>query len=357
MTRIEQIISKMPEGTGAAVVTDKFNRLYLTGLLASAGTLLITRQGGSFIIDSRYYEVASNTVKGCKVILQDRLHEQIAEILRAQGASTLALESAACTLKVRDTYREELEGITVIEGDWLSDTISEMRRCKTEDELSFIRAAQKITEQTFEHLLGFIKPGKSEWEIALEAEFFGRRAGAQGVSFSPIIASGENSSKPHATPGERKLCHGDFLIIDMGFVVGNFCSDMTRTVAIGAVSEQQREVYNTVLAAQQAAFEKIKPGAVCKDVDSAARDLIDASPYAGLFGHGLGHSLGMEVHEPPLAFNTICETTLRPGMVMSVEPGIYLPGKFGVRLEDLVVVTRDGYDNLTASTKELLIIS
>jgi len=353
MTRIERVISKMPEEVGAALVTDKFNRLYLTGVSSSAGTLLITRQGGSLIVDSRYHEIAEATATGCGVILQGQLYEQVAEILRAQGVGTLALENAVCTLKARNAYREKLDGIRLVEDGWLSELLSELRACKTEEELGYIRAAQKITERTFEHLLGVIKPGMSEREVALEAEFFGRRAGAQGVAFAVIAASGENSSMPHAIPGERKLRDGDLLTIDMGFVVSGYCSDMTRTVAVGEASPEQREVYNTVLAAQQAAFEKIKPGALCKEVDAAARELIDASPYAGMFGHGLGHSLGMEVHEQP-AFNKICETALRPGMVLSVEPGIYLPGKFGVRIEDLIAVTEGGFENLTSTPKELL---
>jgi len=352
MTRIETIISKMPEGVDAAIVTDKLNRLYLTGLLSSAGVLLLTRQGGVLIIDSRYHELAQGTVSGCEVILQDQLYEQISKLLGAQGVRTLALESASCTLKTRDAYQEKLEGVQLIEGSWLSETISELRQCKSEEELSKIRAAQKITEQTFEHLLGFIRPGRSERSIALEAEFYGRAKGAQGVAFSVIAASGENSSMPHAVPGERRLRYGDFLIIDMGFMVEGYCSDMTRTVVIGQPSQQQREVYNTVLAAQDAAFAKIKPGVPCKEVDAAARELINASPYAGLFGHGLGHSLGLEVHEPP-SLSKASEATLRPGMVLSVEPGIYIPGKFGVRIEDLIVVTQSGFENLTCCPKEL----
>ena len=355
MTKIQRLISKMPERVGAALITGKFNRLYLTGLDSSAGVLLVTRQGGALIIDSRYHELAQRTAKGCEVILQGELYGQISELLRTQGVSTLALESAACTLKARDTYREKLEGVRLLEDGWLSEALSELRACKDEDELSKIRAAQKIADRTFEHLLSFLKPGLTEREVALEAEFYGRGAGAQGVAFSVIAASGENSSMPHAAPGERKLRCGDFLIIDMGFVVDGYCSDMTRTVAIGQPSDEQREVYRTVLAAQQAAFAKIKPGVPCKDVDAAARELIDASPYAGLFGHGLGHSLGLEVHEPP-AFNKTSEESLRPGMVISVEPGIYLPGKFGVRIEDLVAITRDSFENLTASPKELIII-
>ncbi|MCL2857094.1 MAG: aminopeptidase P family protein [Oscillospiraceae bacterium] len=356
MTRIERLISKMPEQTGAAIVTDRFNRFYLTGLPSSAGALLVTREGGVLIIDSRYHELAQSTVRDCEVILQDQLYEQIASILKSQGLSALTPEAASCTLKTRDAYREKLEGVAILEDSWLSDALSELRQCKSQDELSKIRAAGKITDRTFEHLLGFIKPGLTEREVALEAEFYGRSHGAQGVAFPVIVASGENSSRPHATPGERKLRHGDFLIIDMGFVVEGYCSDMTRTVAIGHPSDEQREVYRIVQVAQQAAFEKIKPGIPCKDVDAAARGLIDASQFAGLFGHGLGHSLGIEVHEPP-AFNKISEAMLSPGMVLSVEPGIYIPGKFGVRIEDLVAIIGDGFENLTASPKELVVIS
>ena len=357
MTRIQQLINKMPERVGAAIITDKFNRFYLTGLFSSAGALLITREGGSLIIDSRYHELAQNTVKGCEVILQkDGLYEQIAELLSARGVSSLALESASCTLQIRGIYRQKLEGVLLLEDNWLSDALSELRACKSQEELGKIRAAQRITEQTFEHLLGFIKPGMTELEIALEAEFYGRSHGGQGASFSPIVAGGENSSRPHAVPGQRKVQPGDLLVIDIGFVVEGYCSDMTRTVAIGSLGQEQREVYNTVLAAQQAAFEKIKPGAPCKEVDAAARELIDASPYKGLFGHGLGHSLGLEVHEPP-AFNKISGASLCQGMVLSVEPGIYIPGKFGVRIEDLVFITEDGFENLTSSSKELIIIN
>ena len=357
MTRIQRLISKMPGQAGAALITDKFNRLYLTGVLSSAGVLLVTRQGGTLIIDSRYHELAQGTAKGCEVILQDQLYEQLAGLLTAQGASSLALESASCTLKARDTYREKLDDVRLIEDNWLSDALCELRECKSEEELSKIRAAQKITEQTFEHLLGFIRPGLTEAEVALEAEFFGRCNGAQGVAFSVIVASGENSSLPHAVPGERKLRRGDLLTIDMGFVVESYCADMTRTMAIGPPSDEQQKVYNTVLAAQGAAFKKIKPGASCKGVDAAARQLIDTSPYAGMFGHGLGHSLGLEVHEPPLAFNKVCETALRPGMVLSVEPGIYIPGKFGVRIEDLIYVTENGFENLTTAPKKLITIN
>ena len=353
MTRIDAVIQGLPEDAGAAIVTGDYNRRYLTGLRSSAGTLLITRGGASLIIDSRYYELASSTVKDCEVILQDQLYEQIAGLLEKQGIKTVALDSGACTLKVLNSFREKLQGVTLLEDDRLGALLDRLRGRKSAQEMDKMRAAQKIVEQTLTHLLGLIKPGLTEKELALEAEFYGRKIGADGVSFSCIVAAGSNSSMPHAVPGETKVQSGELLLIDMGFIVDGYCSDMTRTLSIGKASPQQKDVYNTVLKAQQAAFEIIKPGTPCRDVDAAARELIDASPYQGLFGHGLGHSMGMEVHEPP-AFNKISDAVLEQGMVLSVEPGIYLPGQFGVRIEDIIYVTENGFENLTGAPKHLI---
>jgi len=355
VTRIEQVARELPNSAGAAIVTGRFNLRYLTGLRSSAGTLIITPKGSGLIIDSRYHELAVNTIKGCEVILQDKPYDQIAGLLKKYGVNTVALDSENCNLKTRNAYREKLEGVALLEDDRFGELLGRMRAIKNKAEISKIYAAQKIVEKTFDHIFGFIKPGLSEREIALEAEIFGKSAGAQDTAFSVIVAAGSNSSMPHAVPGDKKLNAGNLLLIDMGFVVDGYCSDMTRTVAIGYVSQKQKDVYNTVLSAQQAAFEKIKPGAFCKDVDAAARSLIDASPYAGLFGHGLGHSLGLEVHETP-AFNKINETPLQPGMVMTVEPGIYIPGEFGIRIEDLIAVTENGFENLTASPKNLIVL-
>ena len=355
MPRLTELVRRLPEEVDGAILTGAHNRRYLTGLASSAGTLILTRGGCGLIIDARYFELAERAVKDCEVILQDQLYEQIGAFFAAKGVKRVALDSAGCTLKGRNAYREKLGNITFLEDDGLSDLLAGMRGRKEEGELASIRAAQGVAEKAFDHILGLIRPGLTEREIALEIEVYGRSNGAEGVSFSPIVAAGSSSSIPHAQPGERKIAAGDIVLMDFGFVVDGYCSDMTRTVVVGSASQKQREVYETVLRAQEAAFEKIGPGGSCKEVDAAARALIDASPYAGLFGHGLGHSLGLEIHESP-AFNKTSEAALQPGMVMTVEPGIYLPGEFGVRIEDMVAITQNGFENLTGCSKELLVL-
>ena len=218
-----------------------------------------------------------------------------------------------------------------------------------------VSARQKIADQGFLHILNFIEAGKTELQVAIELEEYCRRQGSSCPSFSSIIASGKNSSMPHAVPTEKEIATGDFVTMDFGCTVDGYASDMTRTVAVGAVNPRQRELYETVLAAQLASVKAIKAGVACKAVDKAARDIIDASEFKGMFGHGLGHSLGLEVHEEPRC-NTISKDKLLAGMVTSVEPGIYSPGQYGVRIEDIVVVTKTGCENLCTSPKELIIL-
>jgi Xaa-Pro aminopeptidase len=233
--------------------------------------------------------------------------------------------------------------------------INSSRAIKTECEISKIKQAQSITDKTFEYILNFIKAGKSEKEIAIEIDFFMRKNGADEVAFETIVASGENSSMPHATPTDRILENGDFVIMDFGASVEGYKSDMTRTVAIGSVSEEMQKVYDTVLKAQCLALDMIKPNQKCCDIDKIARDFIDNAGYKGLFGHSLGHSVGLEIHETP-SFSTKDATKIASNMIMTVEPGIYLEGSFGVRIEDLVLICNDGVQNLTKSKKELLVL-
>lgn len=355
MSNIRTLMENLPRDVDAALVTGEHTRRYLLGFRSSAGMLIVTKEQAYFIIDSRYHEMAKNTVRDVDVILQDKLHPQIAEILGRHEGKRVAVESEVCTVKQLVQLREKITGVEFLEDDRLSAQINRQRQVKTQAELACIRGAQKVTDDTFRHILDFIAPGKTEREIALEMEFYGRSQGAEGVSFDFIVASGPNSSMPHAVPTDRKVAAGDFITMDFGFLWGGYCSDMTRTVAVGHVSEKQREVYRTVLEAQLAALSAIKPGIPCCEIDAIARGMIDASPYAGMFGHGLGHSLGLEIHEPP-AFNTQCKELTQPGMVLSVEPGIYLPGEFGVRIEDIVAVTGKGCENLTGSPKELIVL-
>jgi len=331
------------------------NRFYLTGFNSSAGAVLITPKSASFIIDFRYFEKAKKVVKSCNVILSDRIWQQIPEILRADKIKKLYVENRTLSLSEFFALKKNLSEFKISEDTALDDYIYLLRSVKSKGELSLMRKAQALTDEAFEYILNYIRPGKTEKAIALELEFYMRRHGSEGVAFDSIVVSGENSSLPHGTPGDREVRRGDFITMDFGAVVGGYCADMTRTVAVGEISDRQKLVYNTVLNAQLEAMKHIKTGAVCREIDAVARDLIDNCGFEGCFGHSLGHSLGIQVHEAP-GFNLRDNTVLVSGMVLSVEPGIYLENEFGVRIEDVVCVTNAGFENLTKSPKELIIL-
>jgi len=351
--RLEQLRAALPEELDGALITSEVNRRYYLGFPSTAGTLLVTRKQAYFLVDSRYVEGARSTIRGCRVILQKKLCEQLLELLGECGVRRLALESEAVTLRQHKTLCEKLENVELDTGDALSDAIAGQRQIKDAGELDLIARAQDIADKTLAHILGYIRPGRTEREIALEMEFYSRSQGSEGEAFPFIILAGANTSRPHAPPSDYAVQSGDFVLMDFGCRVGGYCSDMTRTVAVGSPGKKQRRAYQTVLEAQRAALEQIRPGARCAQVDQCAREFIDATGFAGRFTHSLGHSLGLEIHETP-TFSPGCETVLEPGFVLSVEPGIYLLGEFGVRIEDLVAVTDTGAHNLTASPKELI---
>jgi Xaa-Pro aminopeptidase len=352
---LKTLMKNLPEEADGAIVTGYYNRCYLTGLQSSAGILLLTRNVARLIIDSRYYEAAKKTVPCETIMQQDNLHEQIAAFFSGHNVSEIALENDICTIETLHEYREKLSGFKFVETDLLSKQIWKLRKRKSLEEITLIGKAQNLTDQVFSQILDIVKPGMTEIELAFEIELIGRKEGRGEVAFSFIVAAGKNSSMPHAVPSNYVLQNGDMLTLDFGFKIDGYCSDMTRTVVIGEASEKQREVYGIVSRAQEAAFKKIRPGVLCNEVDSAARELIDATCYKGCFRHGLGHGIGLEVHENP-RFNKICNEKLEPDMVLSVEQGIYIPGEFGVRIEDLVVVTENGYKNLTRSSKDFIVI-
>ena len=351
--RLQQLADSLPAEIDAALVTSPISRRYLLGFPSSAGMIVVTKDGSHFIIDSRYFEAAQKKIDFCEVVLQDELYKQIAAILEKFAVNAVAVERENVTLSEFAQMQTKLPGFRLIAENPLSELIEKQRMIKSADEIADIRAAQEIADKTFEHILGFIKPGVTELEIAVEMEQFSRKSGSDGPSFEFIVAAGSNSSIPHAAPGGCAVKRGDFVTMDFGCIVNGYHSDMTRTVAVGKISEKQRRVYDLVLAAQLAPLPAIKPGAVCRDIDKIARDMIDSTEFKGLFGHGLGHSLGLLIHENP-RFNHGCETVLVPGMVMSVEPGIYIPGEFGVRIEDCVVVAESGNINICRSSKELI---
>ena len=248
--------------------------------------------------------------------------------------------------------------------DWADEIHSTLKsimpEVKTEDEIAKLARAEQIGDEAFTEIVKFIhenwKDGLTEQRVALQLEYEMRLRGAEGTSFDTIAASGSNSSLPHAMPQPKLLTEGDFLTMDFGCMYQGYCSDMTRTIHIGEVVEsEQKKVYDTVLQAQLAALSVVKPGMVCSDVDKCARDIIADAGYGDYFGHGLGHSVGLFIHEEP-RFSMKCDAVLKPGVVITVEPGIYLPGRFGVRIEDMIVVTEDGYQNLASSPKELICV-
>ncbi len=353
-TRIETIQNNL-QSSEALLVTSGANRFYLTGFESSAGSVLVTKDQAYFLIDFRYVEKAKSVVTSCEVLLSNRTNDEIRDLLTKHGVKTLYIETYSASVSAMKGYQEVFAGVEVLSDDKMDVLIDQMRAIKTRDELALIQKAQKLTDDTFTYILDRIQVGRSEKDIMLDMEFFMRKLGSEGVSFDFIVVSGKNSSLPHGVPTYKLVESGDFLTMDFGAVVEGYRSDMTRTVAVGQVSEEQKQVYDTVLKAQQAALDVIRSGLVCKDVDKVARDIIYNAGYEGCFGHGLGHSVGIEIHENP-AFNTRCETVLKEGMIMTVEPGIYLENKFGVRIEDMVYVTEDGCLNLTQSRKDLIVL-
>lgn len=346
----------LPEGIDAAIITSDENRRYFTDMKSSAGTLIFTRKNAYFVIDFRYIDKARTVITDFEVLLhQDNYYKQLDGILKKEGVSTVAMEAHSVTLSQFSRYREKLPNYTFVNDNRLSESIEKQRSIKSSDEVSYIKQAQDVTDRTFSHMLDYIKVGMTELEVALELEYTLKKFGGDGIAFDSIVVSGVNSSLPHGVPASKLIENGDFLTMDFGAKYNGYCSDMTRTIALGGVSDEQRHVYDTVLKSQLMAIEAIKVGKKYSDIDKVARDYIYGQGYEGCFGHGLGHSLGLNIHEEP-RFSTLCDTIMEPGVIETVEPGVYLSGKFGVRIEDMVLITADGCDILTKSEKQLIIL-
>ena len=352
--RIETLKNFFEEGE-AALVFSGSNRFYLTGFSSSAGVIAVTKQRAVLLIDFRYFQKAKQVINTVDVELCTSTYKQLLEILKSENIKKVFLETEEVNLSLFARLKEALCGIEVSNDGKIQSFLGKLRSVKSEKEIALIKSAQELTDKAFSYILQRISVGRTEKEIALDLEFFIRQNGAEAVSFDFIAVSGKNSSLPHGVPTDKKLQKGDFLTMDFGAKMGGYCSDMTRTVALGTVSDRQRTVYDTVLKSQLLALEGVKQGAVCKDIDALSRDFINESGYENCFGHGLGHSVGIEIHENP-SFNTRDTTVLESGMVLTVEPGIYIENEFGVRIEDTVVVTETGHDNFTKSPKELIIL-
>ncbi len=353
---IERLINILPEDVDAALITSPANMRYLTHFNSDdAGILLVTKKKAYFIIDSRYIEAAKRCEnEHLEVILQNKILEQIKKLCIENNVKFVAIEKGNVTLSDFEKFSKELDGIIFADFN-LSDALANLRAIKDSDEINKIITAQQITDNAFSYILGRIEEGRSEKELALELEVFIRKNGADNISFNIVFVSGKNSSLPHGVPTDKELCKGDFITIDFGADINGYKSDMTRTVALGSISSKQNEIYEIVLDAQESALKAIKTGKVCSDIDKIARNIIKNAGYGEFFGHALGHSVGLDIHESP-SFSPLCAEILQPGMVLSVEPGIYIPENYGVRIEDLVVITEKGYKNLTKSNKSLIIL-
>lgn len=355
MNRIEKFLEiAEKENFKAALVTSEANKYYFTGTQTpEAGTLIILPSGAYYIVDSRYIEVAQNNITSAKVILQDKLYSQVNEILKENSTDEVWVEDSL-TIGELNGLRKCLSA-NIITDSPLTAIVAKQRSIKDEKEQEYIRTAQKLTDEAFKFICTQLAPGKREIDMALDLENFMKRNGATGLAFNTILISGAKTSMPHGVPGDKIIETGDFVTMDYSASYKGYCSDMTRTVAIGKVSDEMKYVYDTVLQSQLLALDGIKAGVKCCDVDKIARDYIYSHGFEGCFGHSLGHSYGIEIHERPF-FAPSDSTILEEGVMITIEPGIYLPGKFGVRIEDTVRVTADGCVNLTKSPKELIIL-
>ncbi|MGE5473587.1 MAG: M24 family metallopeptidase [Ignavibacteriales bacterium] len=337
----------------ALIVENHYNVYYLSGFTGTNGYLLIEKGRSFLITDSRYLEQAKIECKDYEVVNQGKdIYGTLFNILDETNIKNLGFEGNYITLKRFGEYEERLTGINLIS---VKGEIKKLRETKDLQEIQKIKTAANIADMAFNHILNYLKPGITENEISLEIEYFMKKQGASEISFETIVASGVRSSMPHGVATSKIIEYGDTVTLDFGCIYDRYCSDMTRTVFIGQAQEKIKEIYKIVLEAQQSAIQMLEPGLVCKDADAEARSIISKSGYGPNFGHSLGHSLGLEVHEEPsLSYNS--EKILKPGMVVTIEPGIYLEGIGGVRIEDLILITENGYENFVSASKEIIII-
>ncbi|GHU83085.1 peptidase M24 [Clostridia bacterium] len=355
--RLEKLSFSLTNDSEAFLIISSVNRFYLTDFHSSAGAVFVTKSVVYCLVDFRYGEAAEKSVKNAVVVIYKRFTEAIHELCKKHKINTIYIENEGISLGEANRFTVSFKTFSVkTETDKTLDTLlHNMRSIKSEIELARIGEAQKITEKAYFKILNYIKAGVKEKDIALELEFIMRKSGAAAVSFDLITITGSKTSLPHGVPDDTEVKAGDFVTIDIGAVFDGYHSDMTRTVAVKSVSEEKERIYNIVLNAQLKALAAIKADVTAGSVDKAARDYIKAAGYADYFGHSAGHGVGLDIHETPYLVAG-SNTLLLSGMVITAEPGIYLPGKFGVRIEDMVCVTSNGYSNFTTVPKELTII-
>ena len=355
MTNLDRLRIAMAEaGIPALIVSDLGSVNWLTGFTGTFGIAVVSGDAAQFITDSRYAIQAGEQVKDMPHSwFQSPVNgdEYLAQKIKEMGIQRIGFEGASVTYANFERWRDKLAGIELYGAP---DLVSDLRMVKNESEIDRVRAACGIADACFEHVQRLIQPGVTEYDINLDIEFFIRRQGAE-IAFPPIVVSGERSARPHGKASEKKLEVGDFLTMDFGAKVEGYCSDITRTVVVGEATDRHREIYNQVLKAEVECINAIKPGVRAADVDTLARTILDEKGLAQYFGHGLGHGLGALVHDAG-RMNKTSQNVFEPGQIWTVEPGVYIPGFGGVRIEDDVLVTENGVETLTKSPKDLLVL-
>ena len=350
--RIRQALSGY--NVPAMLVTSPEGRLFATGFSSSAGALLVSEKDAWFITDSRYFEMAEAAINDDVNVLlatkDERVSEKVRTILNENGITSVGFEDSSVSFSAHKDWHETLK-IDMIPCQKL---IGDLREVKSRADLAKMIEAQRLSEKVFEEILPLINTNMTEKELAAEIIYRSLRLGADDKSFNPIVVSGPKSSLPHGVPGHEKIGTG-FLTIDFGVKLDGWCSDTTRTLCIGKPDDEMVNIYETVLKAQLAGIAAIRAGVSGKVVDAAARNVITEAGYGEYFGHGFGHSMGIEVHES-LSASPLSKDILPAGTVISAEPGIYLPGRYGVRIEDIVYVTDNGCENITNLPKELVVL-
>ena len=343
------------ESQTAALIFSEENGFYFTGFASSNAVLFVTADAALYFTDSRYLEAAKQQITSCDEVRDLQSFEKsVLPAIETSGAKTIAVEGERLNVVQYQKLQKAMPDVTLT-TDTLDKLINQIRSVKTQDELDKIMHAQQIAEQALDLLRPQIKVGAVERELALTLDYTMQKLGAQAVSFETILISGKETSKPHGVPSDKKIERGDFVTIDFGALYHGYHSDMTRTFAVGEVSDKQAEIYDTVLQAQLAGLNALAPGKICKDIDAVSREIIKTAGYGDCFGHGLGHGVGVEIHEFPY-LNPRCDAALQVGNVVTVEPGIYIPDFCGVRIEDMALITADGRANLTNYPKDLIIL-
>jgi Xaa-Pro aminopeptidase len=348
MNKIQILQQRLPEGVDAFLTTDGVTRFYLTNFKSSNGFLFVTKKSAHFYTDFRYIEAAEKECLGCDVSVES-YKGAVAEIIEKEKIATVAFEDELVTVAALEGMKKNFPSCSFVS---IGTLISDMMSLKTPEEMANIRKAQEITDKAFASLLPLLRPDMKETDVAAELEYQMKKFGASDKSFDTIAVSGTNSARPHGVPRPVQLEKG-FLTMDFGCVYKGYCSDMTRTVVIGKADADMKKVYDTVLQAQLAAISSVREGLTGEELDRVARDIIYGAGYEGCFGHGLGHGVGLLIHEP-LRISAFGKKPLEKGHVFTIEPGIYLKGKYGVRIEDMIQMTEDGPLDITKSPKELI---